>query len=154
MIGNFIKATATYDKANKKVYAPVNGAMPFRFSIGDDVLAILDRSGFLAKVEAFETMGDAATVRLSFGVSIDYLFNSGSKKPVLLKELSNSNELEKPSATINVAAVPTPAALSALKERIELLGRITFAEAFALTNLDTSSQVTVKNQSRKSQYNG
>ena len=153
MIGcNFILATATYDKTNKKVYATINGDVPFSkggvllpFSIGGNVLAIIDdRFSFLARVEEFETLGDTATMELSFhGVSMDYLFNSRSEKPVLLRGLSNSKPLEKPSATINVAAVPTPAALSALKER-ELLGTITFAEAFALTNLDTSSQVTVK----------
>ena len=141
MIGKFIKATATYDKANKKVYATIDGDVPF--SIGDYVV-IINGSSFLAKVEAFETMGDGATVRLSFDdIWGDFFWNSGSEKPVLLKELSNSKELEKPSATINVAAVPTPAALSELKRQIAL-GTISFAEAFALLELDTPSQVTVK----------
>ena len=140
---------ATFDKDSKKAYVNVaNLALPgsVAFSIGDNVLAIMDGSNFfLAKVEAFETMGDAATMELSFyGVSIDYLFNSGSEKPVLLKELSKSKELVKPFAIIDVAAVPTAAVLSALKERIALLGPLTFAEAFALVGLDTSSQVTAK----------
>ena len=155
MIGHYfdlVVATATYDKTNKKVYATVNNFVSFSkggdallapFSKGGDVLAIINGSSFLAKVEAFETMGDAATVRLSFyGVSIDYLFNSGSEKPVLLKELSKSKELVKPFAIIDVAAVPTAAVLSALKERIAL-ETLNFTQAFALTNLDTSSQVTV-----------
>ena len=141
MIGNFIQAIATYDKTNKKVYATIDGDVPF--SIGDYVV-IINGSSFLAKVEAFETMGDGATVRLSFDdIWGDFFWNSGSEKPVLLKELSNSKELEKPSATINVAAVPTPAALSELKRQIAL-GTISFAEAFALLELDTPSQVTVK----------
>lgn len=153
MIGcNFILATATYDKTNKKVYATINGDVPFSkggvllpFSIGGNVLAIIDdRFSFLARVEEFETLGDTATMELSFhGVSMDYLFNSRSEKPVLLRGLSNSKELERPSLLIDVAAVPNPVALSALQQQIALK-TLTFAGAFDLVGLDTSSQVTVK----------
>jgi hypothetical protein len=143
MIGvdfDLLLATATYDKTNEIVYAAIEGVVPF--SIGDYVV-IINGSSFLAKVEAFETMGDGATVRLSFDdIWGDFFWNSGSEKQVLLKGLSNSKELEKPSATINVAAVPTPAALSALKRQIAL-GTTTFAQAFDEI-LDTSSQATVR----------
>ena len=72
-----------------------------------------------------------------------YFWNSGSEKQVLLKGLSNSKELEKPSATIEFpGAVLTPASLVELNERIGLA--MPLAEAFALVGLDTSSQATVK----------
>ena len=136
-------ATATFDKDSKKVYATINGDVSF--SIGDNVLLILNRSSFLAKVEAFETMGDGATVRLSFDDILgDFFWNSGSEKPVLLKGLSNSKELVKPFAIIDVAAVPTAAVLSALKEQIPSTNGVTFAQAVEMAGLNSSSQVTVK----------
>jgi hypothetical protein len=141
MIGSdFFIATATYDKTNKKVYATVKGDVVF--SRGDYVV-IINGSSFLAKVEAYETIGDFVTMELLFDDNMVF-WNSGSERRVLLKGLSNSTELEKPSAIIDVAAVPTPAAVSALQQQIEL-GTLTFDEAVQMAGLNSSSKVTVKN---------
>ena len=103
MIGNFIQAIATYDEANKKVYATIDEFVPS--SIGDYVV-IINGSSFLAKLEAFETMGDGATVRLSFDdIGVDFLWISGSEPipiRVLIKTLPKNKPLEMPSLLIDV----------------------------------------------------
>jgi hypothetical protein len=150
MIGDFIQATATYDKANKRMYATINsGLVPVLvpFSTGDDVLITVSGSSVLAQIGALETSGDGAILQIiAFDIDhtwLNSLFNSKSEQTVLVRAFSNSKSLVKPFATIDLpAAVPTPAALSELKEQIE--SGLPFAQAVALLGLDTSSQVTVK----------
>jgi hypothetical protein len=140
---NIILATATYDKANEIVYATVNGG-PVSFSKDDYVVLTVSGSSVLAQVEALETSGDWATI-IQLDIDHNWLnsfFNSGSEQQVLIKVLSRSKSLVIPFATIDLPAVPTPAALSELKEQIE--SGLAFAQAVALLGLDTSSQVTVK----------
>ena len=77
MIGSdFFIATATYDKTNKKVYATVKGDVVF--SRGDYVV-IINGSSFLAKVEAYETIGDFVTMELLFDDNMVF-WNSGSER--------------------------------------------------------------------------
>lgn len=137
-----IQATATYDKANKKVYATIKGDVPF--SIGDDVV-IINGSSFLATVEAFERMGDVATISIDIDDwedARDYLFNFISEQEVLLKALSKSKPLVKPYATIDLpAGLEALTIFSELKEQIAS-GTLPFAQA--VIGLDTSSQVTLK----------
>ena len=141
---NIILATATYDKANNIVYATVNGG-PVSFSKDDYVVLTVSGSSVLAQVEALETSGDWATI-IQLDIDHNWLnsfFNSGSEQQVLIRVLSRSKSLVIPFATIDLPAVPTPAALLELKQKIASTNRLDFLEAAAILGLNTSSKAPV-----------
>ncbi len=140
MFGNFIVTTATYDKANDKMYATVNASV-VQFSKDDFVFVIMEGRSYVTKVEELEIIGAIATIAFR---SND-IHNSGLKRRVvLLKTLSKSIPLKKSFATIDLPSVlATPAALSELKDQIAS-GTLNFAQAAELIGLTSSSQATVK----------
>ena len=143
---NIIQATATYEKANRIMYATVNSVFApllVPFSTGDDVLILVTGASVLAEVGAFETSGDGSILQIT-GFDIDHnwlnsFFNSGSEREVLLKGLYKSKPQVNPYATINVPTANERIILE-LKRKIASTNGVDFSEAAGILGLDTSSQ--------------
>jgi len=138
----FIKGSATYDSASKKLYVIVDGIQAWLFSKGDIVITMIGIATIVAKIEELETdnSSNTTTIRLTTSDSFWVDLASGSRQKSLIKLLPVNQSFVKPSIEVDLYFLNVAEKLAEFTLAIASGAGLTFSQALA--GLESYSQIT------------